>query len=221
MTISSSAAAAGTASQLPAQPPAQDSAARTHLAALRAAGGTYGSIAAAAGLAPMTVHNVAAGRRRTRPSTATALLGVTSDAVRCLRVDAGGARLRLRAMHVMGHGSARIARAIGASPAVIRSLTRGETFTVSVRLRDRVTAVYEAWWDKRAPRGTPAEHAAATRARNRAIRGDWCAAAALDDDLLDVPQYQPEHGWRSAQGTGTAVHAELPTVARLGPGQPT
>jgi ribosomal protein S5 len=29
------------------------------------------------------------------------------------RMDAGGTRLRLRALHVMGHGSARIGRALG------------------------------------------------------------------------------------------------------------
>jgi hypothetical protein len=35
------------------------------------------------------------------------------------------------------------------------------------------------------------------------MAGDWCAAA-LDDDWLDIPGYQPEYGWKPATGTGTA-----------------
>jgi hypothetical protein len=40
--------------------------------------------------------------------------------------------------------------------------------------------------------------------RRRAIAGDWCAAAALDDDHLDIPGYRPSQGWKPATGTGTA-----------------
>jgi len=120
-------------------------------------------------------------------------------------VDAGGTRLRLRALAVMGHGSARIARAAGASDQAIQKLARGDARTVSPQLRDAVTAVYDAWWDKRAPEQTRAERAAATAARRRAIRGNWCAAAALDDDELDTPGYRPASGWRPARGTGTAT----------------
>ncbi len=120
------------------------------------------------------------------------------------RVDAGGTRLRLRALHVMGHGSARIARAVGVDPTTIRDLVRGDATTISPQLRDAITAVYDAWWDKRAPARTPAERGAATAARKRAIAGNWCAAAALDDDLLDTPGYQPAWGWKPATGTGIA-----------------
>jgi hypothetical protein len=42
-----------------------------------------------------------------------AVLAVNVGAISPARVDAGGTRLRLRALHVMGHGSARIARALG------------------------------------------------------------------------------------------------------------
>ena len=54
------------------------------------------------------------------------------------------------------------------------------------------------------PARTPGERAAATRARRRAKAGNWCAGAALDDDRLDTPGYQPTQGWRPATGTGTA-----------------
>src|SRR5437667_129755 len=42
------------------------------------------------------------------------------------RLDVGGTRLRLRALHVMGHGSARIARALGVREETIQRLVRGD-----------------------------------------------------------------------------------------------
>jgi len=184
--------------------PGRREAARDHLTRLRQQGGTYRSIAAAAWLSPDTVYALASGSRRAQPATATAVLTVSSPSLPRERLDAGGTRLRLRALHVMGHGSARIARAVGVHPVTIRSLVRGDARTVSAQLRDAIAGLYDAWWDKRAPGRTRFERAAATAARNRAMAGDWCAAAALDDDWLDIPGYQPEYGWKPATGTGTA-----------------
>lgn len=177
---------------------------------LRAEGGTYRSIAAAAGLAPATVHGLATGRRNPTPSTTRALQKVSSGTLRRARLDAGGTRLRLRALHVMGHGSARIARALGIREMTIRQIVCGDTPTVSRTLRDAVTDLYDAWWDKRAPERTPAERAAATGARRRAIAGNWCAGAGLDDDLLDTPGYKPKSRWKPAVGTGTAPDIRPP-----------
>jgi hypothetical protein len=199
-----STAAVAPARPVPADPrqpspaPAQEQVRR-----LRECGGTYRSIAAAAGLAPATVYYLASGRPAT-PYTTAALLAVASETAPCYRLDAGGTRLRLRALHVMGHGSARIARAVGVQQEIIRKLVRGDTTTISPRLRDAIAAVYDTWWDKRAPGHTRFERAAATAARKRAIAGNWCAAAALDDDLLDTPGYRPRWGWKPATGTGTA-----------------
>jgi hypothetical protein len=72
------------------------------------------------------------------------------------RVDAGGTRLRLRALHVMGHGSRRIARALGIRKTTIQELVNGQVRTVSPHLRDAVIDLYDAWWDKRAPERTRA-----------------------------------------------------------------
>ena len=130
------------------------------------------------------------------------------------RVDAGGTRLRLRALQVMGHGSARVARAIGADEQAIQKITRGHTQTVSPYLRDAVIYIYDAWWDKRAPERTRHEKIAAATARRRAIHGDWCAPAALDDDELDTPGYQPQHGWLPAHGTGAAADITPPAHRR-------
>ena len=121
------------------------------------------------------------------------------------RLDAGGTRLRLRSLHVMGHGSARIARALGVREETIGRLVRGDARTVSAPLCDAVSGLYDAWWDKRAPERTRAERTAAAAARRRAVAGHWCAGAALDDDLLDVPGYRPKSGWKPATGTGTAA----------------
>jgi hypothetical protein len=125
-------------------------------------------------------------------------------------VDAGGSRLRLRALHVMGHGSARIARALGVREMTIRRIVTGDAATVSAALRDAITGLYDAWWDKRAPERTRFERGAATAARRRAIAGNWCAGAGLDDDELDTPGYRPTVGWKHATGTGVAPDIPFP-----------
>jgi plasmid maintenance system antidote protein VapI len=170
-------------------------------------GGTYRAIAAAAGLAPSTVHDLATGRAEATPHTTRALRTVTSGSLSRARVDAGGSRLRLRALHVMGHGSARIARAIGVREMTIRRIVRGDAPTVSTVLRDAITDLYVAWWDKRAPERTRFERGAATAARRRAIAGNWCAGGGLDDDDLDTPGYRPASGWKHSTGTGIAPDA--------------
>jgi hypothetical protein len=172
---------------------------RDQIRRLRAQGGTYRSITAA-GLAPATVHDLTTGRRA--------------------RTDAGGTRLRLRALHVMGHSSARIARALGVRNKTIRALVAGDAATVSTALRDAVTDLYDAWWDKRAPERTRAERGAATAARRRAIAGNWCAGAGLDDDHLDTPGYKSAARWKPTAGTGTAPDIQPPDRPRTNPGNP-
>ena len=162
------------ARQNPASPE-QRQAARDHVTQLRQHGWTYRSIAAATALSPNTVYDLVTGRRTAQPGTATAVLKLTRRILSGSRLDATGTRLRLRALHVMGHGSARIARAAGAHPQTIRKLVRGDARTVSPRLRTAIIVVYDAWWDKRAPARTRSERAAATIARKRAIAGNWCA----------------------------------------------
>ena len=168
------------------------------------------SRAIVAGLAPVTMHGLAPGNDQLTCVAAAAALTVPADPVPPARLDAGGTRLRLRALHVMGHNSVRIARALDVSETAIRELLRGDARTVSPDLRDAVASLYDAWWDKRAPERTPSKRAAATLARRRAIAGNWCAGAALDDDQLDVPGYRPQQGWKPATGTGTAPDIRPP-----------
>jgi transcriptional regulator with XRE-family HTH domain len=198
----------------PGEPETTPDAVREQIRRLQHQGGTYRAIAAAAGLAPGTIHDLASGRRQPTPTTERALSKVTSDRLQRARLDAGGSRLRLRALHVMGHGSARIARALGVREATIRAIVRGDARTVRPELRDAVIDLYDAWWDKRAPERTRFERGAATAARRKAIAGNWCAGAGLDDDLLDTPGYRPASKWKPATGTGTAADIRPPARPR-------
>ena len=76
-------------------------------------------------LAQRTIHDLAPGRPAT--SSTAVVLPMTRGTGPRARVDAGGTRLRLRALHVMGHGSARIARALGVREMTILALVRGDT----------------------------------------------------------------------------------------------
>jgi hypothetical protein len=159
-------------------------------------------------LAPAVAPDLA--RSRPTRAAAAAALPVTDDDAPRARLDATGTRLRLRALHVMGHNCVRIARALDVSETAIRELVSASARTASPELRDAVADLYDAWWDKRAPARTRFERGSATLARRRAIAGNWCAGAALDDDLLDIPGYQPTWGWKPASGTGTAQDIRPP-----------
>jgi hypothetical protein len=147
--------------------------------------------------------------RRAHHAAILAAAATTSTRPRA-RLDAGGSRLRLRSLHVMGHGSARIARALSVREETIQKIVRGDTRTISPHLRDAITTLYDTWWDKRVPERTRAERAAASRARTRASAGNWCAGAALDDAKLDTPGYRPRTPYRPARGTGVAPDIRLP-----------
>ena len=203
-------APAGPAAADPPYPAARPAAARARVRRLHRAGITYQAIAIAAGLDPGTVRDLAHGRRHPVRGTTAAVLTMKPETIPPARLDAGGTRLRLRALHVMGHGCVRIARALGVRETTIQELIRGDARTISPKLRDKITALYDAWWDRRAPERTRFERTAAAAARRRAIAGNWCAAAALDDDQLDVPGYRPDQGWKPATGTGTAPDIRPP-----------
>ncbi len=183
---------------------------RAQVRRLRDQGASYQAIADGAGLGVMTVHAIANRCGQVTARTAAAILAVRDTDVFRARLDAGGTRLRLRALQVMGHSSARVARAIGVREQAIQKITRGDARTVSTQLRDAVAHLYDAWWDKRAPERTRHERSAAGAARRRAIHGNWCPGAGLDEDELDTPGYQPACGWRPARGTGFAEDVTAP-----------
>jgi hypothetical protein len=166
---------------------------------------TYQAIAEAAKLGQMTVWEIAnAARPVIKAETAEALLAVALDAVQPLRVAATGSMWRLRSLVAMGHTTGRIATALGVSSSIVGSLIRGERATVAAPLREDITRLFGAWWDKRPPRRTTAEKTAACKALQRAAVRNWPCPAALDEDQLDRPGYTPTERWSYANGTGIA-----------------
>jgi hypothetical protein len=120
------------------------------------------------------------------------------------RTDANGTMWRLRSLLAMGHDCARIARALGVPPGLVRRVVHGQARTVTRQFQVTVCQLWDAWWDKIPPRRTPAQRRAAARALRQANSDGWPAAAGLDEDLLDEPGYRPWCRYRPATGTGTA-----------------
>ena len=120
------------------------------------------------------------------------------------RVDANGTAWRLRSLVAMGHDCARVARALGVAPALVRRVVNGQARTITSGFRAAAVGLLDAWWDKTPPRSTTAHRRAAARALRVAARRGWPAAAGLDEDELDTPGYRPWCRYRPATGTGTA-----------------
>ena len=178
---------------------------REHVLKLRAAGGTYESIGLAAGTGAMTVYCIANARRpKVQAEVARRLLAISKAEIRSDQPSTGGVMWRLRALVAMGHTCSRMAAATGFPPATLRRIVRGEALTVSPELQQVVAALFDAWWDKTPPLRTRREQVAAGNALKRAALNDWPCPAGLDEDELDRPGYQPQCGWRDADGTGVA-----------------
>jgi len=178
---------------------------REHVLKLRAAGGTYEAISHAAGIGAMTVHGIVKGRRlKVQADVARRLLTVTEDDVCRLHPSPNGTVWRLRALVAMGHSCTRMATATGIPPATLRRIVRGEALRIAPDLRQSVTELFGAWWDKAPPCGTRQEKLAAHSARRRAVLNNWPCPAGLDEDELDQPGYRPRCGWLPATGTGVA-----------------
>jgi hypothetical protein len=178
---------------------------REHVLKLRAAGGTYASIGQAATTGAMTVHCIANAHRPTvQAEIASRLLAVSEADICSLHPSPGGIMWRLRALIAMGHTCTRMAAATGIPATTLRRVVRGQTHTITPELWQTVLELFDAWWDKRPPQRTRRERLAVANALKRAALNDWPTPAALDEDELDQPGYQPQDGWRHARGTGVA-----------------
>ena len=109
----------------------------------------------------------------------------------------------------MGHTTQRIAAALGTTRSMIGPLVTGQRVTVAVPLREDITRLFDAWWDKHPPQPAPADKTAAIRALQRAAVHNWPCPAALTEDQLDTPGYQPADRWRHSKGTGPAAEDPL------------
>jgi hypothetical protein len=158
----------------------------------------------------MTVHCIAnAHRPKVQAEIANRLLAVSETDIRNLRPAPGGTMWRLRALIAMGHACSRMAAATGIPATTLRRIVRGQAHTITPELRQTVLALFDAWWDKTPPQRTRREKLAAANALRRAALNDWPTPAALDEDQLDQPGYQPQDGWRHARGTGAADNYPL------------
>ena len=124
--------------------------------------------------------------------------------------SAAGSVRRLQALIAIGHCEARLAsllrhyEALESEGDVARLVTPpgGARVTVSRGTHDAICRLYDDLWDQPPPEDNPAERAAATAARALARQRDWPTPAALDDDLIDDPAYQPQGGWLPATLAG-------------------
>ncbi len=125
------------------------------------------------------------------------------------RAPANGSMWRLRSLVAMGHTTQRIAAALGTTSGMINPLVTGQRVTVQAPLRDDITRLFDAWWDKHPPQQAPADKTASIHALQRAAVHNWPCPAALNEDQLDTPGYQPTDRWRYSKGTGPAAEDPL------------
>jgi hypothetical protein len=186
------------------QPHVDGGKARVRLTALSRTGASLLEISAATGLSPNTLRSLAAGEGSVLTSTARAVLAVTPRGIDPALPDAGGTMWRLRGLAAMGHTPARVAAAAGLDPKRLQRVARGEDGRVHRDVRDAVSRVYEAWWDKTPPAGMALERQAAAAVRNKAAANGWPTPMGLSDDRLDTPGYRPRTPYAEARGTGPA-----------------
>src|SRR6266852_1499163 len=130
---------------------------------------TFQAVGDAARVGEKTVWEIVYGTRPViKTGTAQALLAIQPAGIRPPRAEATGAMWRLRSLIAMGHTTRRITTALGSTSHIIDPLIRGDRATLTTALRDDINRLFDAWWDKRPPRRTPAEKSAACRALQRA-----------------------------------------------------
>ena len=186
------------------QPWTDGDAAREHLARCRATGATFENIGAVTQLSPDTVEMVGRSAGRLRTATAMAILSVDPAALDPAWYDAGGTRLRLRALAALGWTLPDIGAAAGTRWQRLRDIRAGKSSLVDRRVRAAVIAAYEELWDQQ-----PEPSRGATLARTCAREGRWLMPADLDDDLFDVPGYAPR---RRPLRTGAPAGEQDPAV---------
>lgn len=64
-----------------------------------------------------------------------------------------------------------------------------------------MAAAYDRLWDQRPPAKTAADRQDADAAARHAAAMGWAPPLAWDDDLIDLPDAQPEPGWRRGSST--------------------
>lgn len=156
---------------------------------LRAADWTWDQIAEAAGRPRSTIHRLLANRTSTVfRSTRDAILSIGDQPPKrgSSRVDATGARRRLRGLAHAGHSWAVIGAAIGRSAQQVHALATSE-HGCTAETAAAIADAYERLWDVPVPDGY-----GKSRAVGAAVRAGWHLPiewAGLD---IDDPNVEPE-----------------------------
>lgn len=154
--------------------------ARAHIEALIAAGTDRSAIARAAGVSPMTIHNLVHQQTaRIRRPVHEAILATTATVP--TRVSAVGSMRRLRHLHFMGWTGVRIHAHTGISKSILSAILQGHRATIHRTTAERIQEFYEAHWDV---------DGGSTRSKGAAERNGWVSALAWGD--IDNPNERPK-----------------------------
>jgi DNA-binding NarL/FixJ family response regulator len=163
--------------------------ARVHTERLTARGWTHQQIAAAAGIGEVTVTDLLSKRtRKSQRSTVAAILRIELNRkppVPRGMVDATGTRRRLRALMVLGHPVADVARRVGVGVSSLQQTADGRWSTIRASTASKVARVYRELSLVTAPPSRFSE-----QARNEAMAQGWYGPMAWAD--IDDPACEPE-----------------------------
>lgn len=121
--------------------------------------------------------------RRCRPGIAAALRAVTPDTITPALVDVTGTRRRLRALLVIGHSHAEMARRLGTTAQRLNVVVHDTgPVTVTRHTAAGVRGLYDQLWA--VPGSSP-------RARAAAQARGWVPPLGWDDDDIDDPAAAP------------------------------
>ena len=120
------------------------------------------------------------------------------------RIDANGTMWRLRSLLAMGHDCARIARALGVPPGLVRRVVRGQGRTVTCQFqRRRLPALGRLVGQDPAPAHSGSAACRRPALRQAKTRG-WPAAAGTGRGPARRARLPALVPYRPATGTGTA-----------------
>lgn len=145
-------------------------------------------------------------------------------------VDATGTRRRLRALVALGWSFPQLAAHTAATgtpidKSYLRVLARIPKSTVTDITEARIIELYDLMSMSLPPQDTPGQRQSVTRSQRFAAQRRWLPPLALDDDLIDNPDYRPTKGIRQAElnelrAAGVRFDYDHALVERVVAGQP-
>ncbi len=118
-----------------------------------------------------------------------------------------GTQRRIRALMARSWTPEAISQAQGIPAAEMR-LALEHQAAISPELAQHVAGAYDALWDRQPPQRTSQEREEAAAAEAHARQRGWAPPLAYDDDLIDLPEGEPEPGWKRS-GRTTIRSADL------------